>query len=40
MNKGTYNTPELLIMTMMDDLIRTSEQSAPDVFEKDPFIEG
>ncbi len=39
MSKEIYSSPELFIITVEEDLIRTSGK-APDVFENDPFIEG
>ena len=41
MNKEIYSSPELCIITIENNFVRTSgEGEAPDVFEKDPFIEG
>lgn len=44
MLKKNYDALELTIITVKDDLIRTSEiftpNEAPDVYEPDPFIEG
>ena len=44
MIKNNYYALELTIITVKDDLIRTSEiftpDEAPDVYEPDPFIEG
>jgi len=42
MNRRTYNTLELTIVMLKDDVIRTSEiftSGAPDVYEPDPFSE-
>ena len=39
MHKEIYSSPELFIITVKNDFVRTSGE-APDVYEKDPFIEG
>ena len=43
MKKEFYDSPELLVVLIMDDVIRTSSQftpgEAPDVYEPDPFVE-
>ena len=39
MNKEIYSSPELCIITIENNFVRTSGE-APDVFEKDPFVEG
>jgi hypothetical protein len=38
-NKEEYFSPELSLIFIQEDLVRTSVQSAPDVFTKDPFLE-
>ena len=40
MIKKTYSDLELTVIIMPQDVIRTSEAVAPDVYEPDPFIEG
>ena len=35
--KKNYDSFELTIITIKDDVIRTSEPFAPDVYEPDPF---